>query len=81
MFGLRAGLAVVSLLAASVSLSGIDLAVAADQCLSKDEVATVSRMASVMAIGVAVQRCGGCLGPRCPQTVQHYEARALLKHF
>lgn len=56
-------------------------AVAANQCLSKSEILDVAQMASVMAIGAALQRCGACLGPRYQETLDHYEANHLLEDF
>ncbi|MFA5899737.1 MAG: hypothetical protein WC829_11565 [Hyphomicrobium sp.] len=56
-------------------------AMAADQCLSSDELALTARMASVMAIGASLQRCAACLGERYPTTLKHYEAADLLKDF
>ena len=52
-----------------------------DQCLSSDELTQAARMASVMSVGAAIQKCGACLGQRYAQTVQHYEADDLLKDF
>lgn len=56
-------------------------AMAAGQCLSGEEMADAARMASVMGIGAAVQKCGACLGERYATTVQHYEDAELLKDF
>lgn len=56
-------------------------AAAANQCLSKAEILDVAQMASVMAIGAALQRCGACLGPRYQMTLDHYEANHLLEDF
>lgn len=54
---------------------------AANQCLSKPEMLDVARMASVMGIGAALQRCGACLGERYKKTVDRYEASHLLEDF
>lgn len=54
---------------------------ASDQCLSKPELNNVARMASVMGIGAALQRCGACLGERYRQALDHYEASHLLQDF
>lgn len=55
---------------------------AADECLSAPELLQVGRMASIMAVGAAVQRCGACLGPeKYQQTLANYESAGLLKDF
>jgi hypothetical protein len=63
-------------------VAGEGRAVAAEQCLSAADLGKVGRMASIMAMGVAVQRCSRCLGPeRYPQTVRTYEAARLMDDF
>jgi hypothetical protein len=56
-------------------------AAAMDQCLTKDDLRVAGRMASVMAIGVGVQRCASCLKDRYAETLKRYEASDLLKDF
>jgi hypothetical protein len=52
------------------------------QCLSAAEIGNVSRMATVMAIGVSVQRCNKCIGPtEYPQVVKSYENAKLDDDF
>ena len=53
----------------------------AEQCLTHDEAALSARMASVMSIGAALQRCGSCLGERYAAVVQRYEDDGLMKDF
>lgn len=38
-------------------------------------------MASVMGIGAALRKCGGCLGPRYAEVLGHYESNHLLEDF
>jgi hypothetical protein len=52
-----------------------------EQCLTPDEVTLSARMASVMSLGAALQRCGTCLGERYAEVVQRYEGEGLLKDF
>jgi len=61
--------------------SGARQAAAASQCLSQAEILDVAQMASVMAIGAALQRCGSCLGPRYQETLDRYETSHLLEDF
>lgn len=68
-------------LAAAVMAFAAHGASAANQCLSKPEMMDVARMASVMGIGAALQRCGACLAERYKPTLDRYEASHLLQDF
>jgi hypothetical protein len=68
-------------LAASL-LTGPGSASSADQCLPASELGNIGRMASVMAMGVAVQRCGRCLGAeQYTELVQVYQKMNLMRDF
>jgi hypothetical protein len=55
---------------------------AADECLSRDEIAQATRMATIMAVGSEIRRCGQCLGEdRYPGTVHAYEDGLLSDFF
>jgi hypothetical protein len=75
--------AVVALAALLVSNlgEGPSHAAPSEQCLTHDEVALSARMAAVMSIGAALQRCGSCLAERYAGVVQRYEDEGLLKDF
>jgi hypothetical protein len=78
---MRSPLIMVCVWSAAV-VAGEGRAAAAEQCLSAADLGNVGRMASVMAMGVAVQRCSQCLGPESyPQTVRTYEAARLMDDF
>jgi len=63
-------------IATSCAVSAAD-----QQCLSKDELANVARMASTMGVGGALNRCGRCLGDRYQPAVKAYEATGMLVEF
>lgn len=66
-------------LAAAMGYSG---PAAAGECLSAPELLLVGRMASIMAVGVAVQRCGTCVGQdEYQHTLATYESAGLLADF
>jgi hypothetical protein len=66
----------------ATALFGSGAAAASEQCLSEAELGSVGRMASVMAMGVAVQRCGRCLGPeRYAEVLKTYDAAGLMADF
>lgn len=72
---------VLTALIASMLGAAPSLAAPAEQCLTRDEAVLSARMASVMSIGAALQRCGSCLGERYAAVVQRYEDDGLLNDF
>lgn len=63
-------------------VAGGGTAAASDQCLSAAELRSVSRMASAMAVGAAVRRCGRCLGrEKYAQVVQAFDDSELVLEF
>jgi len=73
-------LVAVACIAAAVSIA--TTASAAEQCLSPAEAGHVRTMATVMATGSAVRRCGTCLGTdKYQETVAAYEKAQLMLDF
>lgn len=66
----------------AAALLNATTASAADQCLSPAEAGHVHTMATVMATGSAVRRCGTCLGTeKYQETVAAYEKAQLMLDF
>lgn len=75
------GLSAAIALAMAAWGAGPSRAAPTEQCLTHDEATLSARMASVMSIGAALQRCGSCLGERYADAVKRYEDDGLLKDF
>ena len=65
----------------AIALAGTATAASSEQCLPAADLSNLGRMAAVMAMGVAVQRCGQCLGPDYAQTLHAYDDANLMADF
>jgi hypothetical protein len=73
---------VVAVACFAAALSNATTAFASEQCLSAAEADHVRTMATVMATGSAVRRCGRCLGSeKYEETVAAYEEAQLMLDF
>jgi hypothetical protein len=65
-----------------VGCASTGAAATSDACLLASELSPAARMASIMAMGVAVQHCRRCLSPQdYQQTLAKYESLGLLQEF
>jgi hypothetical protein len=77
--------ALTSAIACIVSLAALASAAnatTANQCLSPAERSSAAKLATVMGIGVALQRCGKCMGSEAyAEAVKNYDAAGLDDEF